>query len=62
MLNCEVIAAIENTNLDVKIDRLMKMLTVFENVRCLLMFFMLNYQHKEILVLIIWYSSKINLR
>lgn len=53
MLNCEVIVAIENTNLDVKIDRLMKMLTVFENVRCLLMFFMLNYQHKEILVLII---------
>lgn len=36
MLNCEVIVAIENTNLDVKIDRLMKMLTVFENVRCLL--------------------------
>lgn len=45
MLNCEVIVAIENTNLDVKIDRLMKMLAVFENFRCLLMFFILNYQH-----------------
>lgn len=35
MLNCELIIAIENTNLDVKIDRLIKMLAVFENVRCL---------------------------
>lgn len=43
MLNCEVIVAIENTNLDVKTDRLKKMLAVFENVRCLLMFFILNY-------------------
>lgn len=45
MLNCEVLVAIENTNLDVKIDRLMKMLAVSENVRCLLVFFILNYQH-----------------
>lgn len=34
MLNSELIVAIENTNLDVKIDRLMKMLAVFKNVRC----------------------------
>lgn len=35
MLNCEVIVAIDNTNLAVRTDRLMKMLTVFENVRYL---------------------------